>query len=122
MGWTQDELDAAIDARVVDLISLHTDNPGASGTNNEVSGGGYARKSVTFGAAVDGVRTMTANVTFDGPATTVCTYMGYWENDATPIFKGSEILDGDAADRTFDGDGELVIRASDTKLTAENKP
>ncbi|WP_280441182.1 phage tail fiber protein [Nocardia brasiliensis] len=37
--------------------SLHTGDPGAAGTANEATGGGYARQSTTWGAAVAGTVT-----------------------------------------------------------------
>lgn len=44
--------------------SLHTANPGAAGTANEATGGGYSRKTTTFGAPASGVVTGT-KMTFD---------------------------------------------------------
>lgn len=49
-------------------VSLHTGDPGAAGTANEVGGGvGYARRPATFTAAAAGAATNTATITF-GPA------------------------------------------------------
>jgi hypothetical protein len=45
-------------------VSLHSADPGDGG-GNEISGGSYARKAVTFGAPSDGVSTNSADVTFD---------------------------------------------------------
>lgn len=44
--------------------SLHTGPPGAAGTANEASGGGYARQTTTWGAASGGVVTG-SQLTFD---------------------------------------------------------
>lgn len=46
-------------------VSLHTADPTDAGTGTEVSGGSYARKSVTFGSPSNGVTTNSADVTFD---------------------------------------------------------
>lgn len=56
--------------------SLHTADPGTTGTS-EVTGGApaYARKSLTWAAgSVDGV--VTASATFDVPSSTAVTYAG----------------------------------------------
>ena len=45
-------------------VSLWTSDPTDAGSGTEVSGGSYARTSVTFGAPSDGVTTNNADVTF----------------------------------------------------------
>lgn len=58
--------------------SLHSADPGTTGTN-EISGGSpaYARKSLTWTAgSSDGV--VTASCTFDVPASTAITHAGIW--------------------------------------------
>lgn len=60
-------------------ISLHTANPGETGTS-EVTGGSYARVQAAFGAAASGVVTNSANIDFSGmPAATV-THVGVWDD------------------------------------------
>lgn len=59
-------------------VSLHTADPGTTGTS-EVTGGSpaYARKAASWTAGtVDGVVTVT--VTFDVPSGTTVTYVGLW--------------------------------------------
>jgi hypothetical protein len=58
--------------------SLHTGNPGATGTN-EATGGSpaYARKPITWAAAASGSKTTSANITFDIPAGTY-SWVGLW--------------------------------------------
>lgn len=46
-------------------IGLYTSNPTDANTGTEVSGGSYARKSVTFAAPSDGVALSNADVIFD---------------------------------------------------------
>ena len=46
-------------------IGLYTSNPTDANTGTEVSGGSYARKSVTFAAPSDGVAASNADVIFD---------------------------------------------------------
>lgn len=58
--------------------SLHTADPGETGAN-EVTGGSYARKSMTFAAASGGAAAISADLNFTGmPAVTV-THMGIWD-------------------------------------------
>ena len=45
-------------------VALFTSDPTDAGTGTEVSGGSYARTSVTFGAPSNGVSTTSADVTF----------------------------------------------------------
>ena len=45
-------------------VSLWTTDPTDAGSGTEVSGGSYARQSVTFGAPSNGVTTNSADVTF----------------------------------------------------------
>jgi len=46
-------------------VGLFTTDPTDAGTGTEVSGGSYARKSVTFGAPSNGVTTNSGAVEFD---------------------------------------------------------
>jgi hypothetical protein len=46
-------------------IGLYTSNPTDANTGTEVSGGSYARKSVTFAAPSDGVAASNSDVIFD---------------------------------------------------------
>lgn len=45
-------------------VALYTDDPTDADTGTEISGGSYARQSVTFGAPSNGVATNNADVTF----------------------------------------------------------
>ena len=45
-------------------VGLYTSDPTDANTGTEVSGGSYARQSVTFGAPSNGVTTNSADVTF----------------------------------------------------------
>lgn len=46
-------------------VALYTSDPSEGNTGTEVSGGSYARKSVTFAAPSDGAAASNATVTFD---------------------------------------------------------
>lgn len=45
-------------------LALYTNNPGEGNTGTEVTGGSYARQSITFGAAVGGTASNNADVQF----------------------------------------------------------
>lgn len=97
-----------LDACTVNQMSLHTGDPGAAGAANEVSGGGYSRQACSFGAAAAGVRTLTAQVDFAGPASSAATWIGLWQ---TGVFKGADLLAGDAA---FNASGEFHVTTATT--------
>jgi hypothetical protein len=63
-------------------LSLHTGDPGETGTANEVSGGSYARQTISFNAASGGSIAASAAVEFSGmPAVTgssYVTHVGLW--------------------------------------------
>ena len=74
-------------------MSLHTADPGTTGTS-EVTGGSYARQSVntSFAASASGSKSSNAAVAFAGmPAATV-TYAGFWDASTAGNFLWGEIL------------------------------
>jgi len=91
--------------------SLHTADPGDTGTN-EASGGSYARQGVTFGApAVDGTGysiVNTADITFSPPAGTY-THLGLW----TASTGGTFILRDTLGDVSTDADSPATIASGD---------
>lgn len=99
------------------LMSLHTANPGATGTN-EVSGGGYARKTITWGASSGGISSATGSpvAAFTGPASQAITHVGYRNSGGTTWY-GSVVPTGDLA---FNAAGQLNVTAA--TITATNGP
>lgn len=83
------------------LYSLHTGNPGATGNANEVSGGGYVRKTTVWGTAAGGI-IIGSQMEFDVPATSV-THMVRRKADGTPL----DIID--TADATISPAGKLKV-------------
>ena len=77
---------ADLQASRLQYVSLHTGNPGTTGTA-EATGGSpaYARKALVFTAASGGTATA-AEVTFDVPAGTY-THFGVW-TAATALYSG----------------------------------
>lgn len=76
----------------VTYFSLHTADPGSSGTA-EVSGAPYARKAASWAAASSGTVATNANVAFDVPGSTTITHLGYWSAVSSGTFLGSRALD-----------------------------
>lgn len=70
-------------------VSLHTSDPGTSGTG-ETSGGGYARQALSFSAASSGTAVAT-EVTFDVGAGTY-THFGTWTASTGGTFRGGNSL------------------------------
>ena len=102
MGLTITELNAMLNARTYNGMSLHTGDPGTTGAN-EVSGGSYARATdLTFGTASNGRRTCSTQPTLDVPAGTTVDYIGLW-NSGT--FVGSY----NATNETFAAAGTYTI-------------
>jgi hypothetical protein len=88
------------------FVSLHTADPGASGTS-EVTGGSpaYARKAITWGTPSSSAVTNSAQVVFDVPATTI-RFLGYWSAATGGTFYGSRPLD---ANQTYATQGTYTL-------------
>ena len=90
-------------------FSLHTADPGASGTA-EVAGSPYTRESASWAAASGGTAASSAEVVFDVPGSTTITHIGYWSASTAGTFYGSRILDT-AQTYTSQGTYTLAIGA-----------
>lgn len=103
-------LDALISNYTTIQVSAHTASPGLTGAN-EVTGGSYARQTITYNAASTGTKTIVATATIPIPGTpTTVSFLGLW-GDAT--FLGQV----DIADETFSSDGNLDVTALTLDLT-----
>jgi hypothetical protein len=96
---------------VVTHLSLHTADPTTTG-NNEVTGGSYARVSVSAsdfavaGNSIQGAILLSADKQFAGPASGTATFFGTW--GAGPTFLGGGTITGDTA---FNAAGEFILKA-----------
>lgn len=90
---------------VAAYASLHTADPGTSGTA-EVSGGSYARKAISWGSASAGTATSDADIVFDVPAATTITHLGYWSTSTSGTFYGFRSLD---TSQTFTSNGNYTV-------------
>jgi hypothetical protein len=95
------------------LLSLHTGDPGASGTLLEVTGGGYARVACSFSAASSGARALAAAVDFVGPASGGAAWIGVWNSTGPTFLARIQITAGDV---TFNASGEFRVTTA-TQLT-----
>lgn len=80
MAWSIAGRNARADqvAALIDEVSLHTGDPGQSGTTGEWTGGGYTRISPTYNPATDGIATLVSPLDFAGPPLTEAAYFGLW--------------------------------------------
>lgn len=96
------------------FVSLHTADPGTTGTN-EVSGGSpaYARKSITWDVAAAANLNSSNAPVFDVPAGVTITHVGYWSALTAGTFYGS----GDITDEAFAAQGTYTLSDADVDIT-----
>lgn len=76
----------------VNFVSLHTGDPGVSGSV-EISASPYARKGVDWAAAASGSISSASAIVFDVPGSTTINHLGYWSTSTSGTFYGSRALD-----------------------------
>jgi hypothetical protein len=95
-------------------VSLHTAAPNDSGSN-EVTGGTYARVAIAFNSPSAGVMDDSTNgATFNVPASTTVTHVGFWSASTAGTFLGY----ADITDETFTGAGTYTLSDVDLDLNA----
>lgn len=101
-------------ATVAVYASLHTADPGTTGTS-EVTGGSpaYARKSITWNSAATGNLDSSNQPVFDVPGSTTVTHAGLWSAVSAGTFYGS----ADITDETFAGQGTYTLTDFDITIT-----
>ena len=94
--------------------SLHTADPGATGTS-EVTGGSpaYARKATAWNAPSAGDLDNSNTPVFDVPAGTTVTHYGLWNALTVGTFVGSGPL---SANETFAAQGTYTLSDADVTL------
>lgn len=92
-GLTSAGLDAHLDGftAVALYASLHTADPGTSGTA-ELSAGSYTREVISWASASNGTAATDAQIVFDVPPATI-SFLGYWSASSGGTFYGSRALD-----------------------------
>lgn len=99
---------AMLDGMGITKASLHTADPGDDGSN-EVTGGTYAQKTISFNAAAGGNMDSSDVPTFDVPAGVTITHAGFW---AGAVFKYSSPI----TPETFGAAGTWNLDDADVDL------
>ena len=81
-------------------LALFTSDPGDTGASGEVTGGSYARQSITFSTAASAACNNTAQIDFTGMPVATVTHVGIF--NATTTFLGGGALS--ASKTTASGD------------------
>lgn len=111
MGYSVDAKDIMLDALTVNRIRLHSGDPGASGTDNELGAG---LSTAVFDAASSGQRALNADVTVTGlAANQSVTHVSFW-NSTGPVFLASAPIS--SGDVEANASGEYTVRATTTYL------
>lgn len=108
-GLTAAAKNAMLDSMAITKASLHTADPADNGAN-EVTGGAYAQKNISFAAAAAGAIDSSVNPVFDVPAGVTVTHAGFW---AGATFKFSIAL---SAAETFAALGTYTLNDADLDL------
>lgn len=116
MGLTNAAKNAMLDhlAGLAVYASLHSADPGSTGTN-ELTGGSpaYARKAITWNAASAGNLDDSNAPVFDVPAGSTVSHFGLWSAVSGGTFYGS----GDLVDEAFAGQGTYTLTDVDVAAT-----
>ena len=104
----------ALDAVLVVEVSLHTEDPTSAGTVGEVAGGSpaYARKAITWDAAVSGNLNAATLPVFDIPPSTTISHYAFW--DASVACMDTGTLD---QDQVFASQGTYTLTDADITIT-----
>jgi hypothetical protein len=95
----------AIGTGVSSYISLHSADPGTTGAS-EISGGSYARVSVTWGSASAGSMANTNTLTINVPSSTTVAYFGLWSASSSGTYQCGGAL---SSSQTFNTAGTYSI-------------
>lgn len=96
-------------------VSLHTADPGTTGAS-EVTGGTYARVTVTWGAPSAGAVSNTNALSINLPASTTASYFGVW----SALTTGTYYIGGALSPAVSTGTsaGVVTIAAGSLSVTA----
>jgi hypothetical protein len=95
-------------------LSLHSATPGTTGAS-EISGGTYARVSVTWGTPASGSVSNTNTLTVNVPASTTVAFFGLWSAATAGTYGIGGSL---SSSQTFNTAGTYTIAAGGLTLTA----
>ena len=113
MPYTTAAKDIMLDALPGTMYaSAHTAAPDGSGSN-EVSGGTYARESVTISASSSANRDSSTQPVLEIPAGTTVTHVGFWTAASGGTFLGFKTITAE----TFSNAGTLTVSDADFSLS-----
>lgn len=94
------------------LASLHSANPGTTGTN-ELTGGSYGRQSVTWGAASNSTIGTNAAMDFSVPGGSTVAWVGLWASGGTTFLGGIQL----ASSEVFASNGTYTVTSINITMT-----
>lgn len=97
------------------FASLHSGDPGATGTANELTGGNpaYARKAISWAAANAGSKALQATFpVFDVPPGSTVAYVGLWTLASGGTYGGC----WDVTDEVFAGQGTYTVSSGSISM------
>lgn len=111
MAYTIEGKNTMLNALGVTHVSAHSADPGETGIN-ELTGGTYARKAITFTAAASGNLDSSNVPVIDIPAGAVVTHIGYWSASTG----GTLLAVTDIPDESYTNAGTLTVTDADLDL------
>jgi hypothetical protein len=103
----QGPLGTAGATNIIPYLSVHSADPGTTGAS-EISGGGYARQSETFGAPSSGSMSNTNSMSVSIGASTTCAYVGHYSASTAGTYEVGAALSSSV---TFVTAGTLTFAA-----------
>lgn len=96
-------------------VALHSGDPGATGSNNEISGGSpaYARQAITWNAASGGNLDSSSQPQFDIPPSTTVSHWSLWNTAGDTCYAVGAL----SASESFTGQGTYTLTDADITLT-----
>jgi len=111
MSFSVDSKDRMLTAERANItvVSAHSGPPGAAGTQNELSGGSYARQAVTLTVPSGGAMTVSNNPQIPVPANATVSHIGFWAGSS---FVGSAAV----TPETYSAAGGIYSLLNTTQL------
>lgn len=111
MPYTTAGKNAMLDALGVTHVSAHDGAPGDSGAN-EISGGSYARQSITFASASSGAIDSSNTPVIPIPAGATVDQLGFWDS----LSGGNCLATADVTNEVFGSAGNYTVTDADLDL------
>ena len=113
MPFTTAGKNIMLDASTITHVSAHDGAPGDTGAN-EISGGSYARQSITFSSAASGAIDSSNQPVIPIPSGTTVAHLGFW----TASSGGTCVATADVTDEVFASAGNYTVTDADLDLNA----